>query len=1136
MIARQKQRVACALVLLLASLGSELAVAQTPPSVAAAVLERLATENHARVLVELAVPSAPRGRSANAMQQRRASIAAQRRAFIAALGSGRHRVVHEFNDLPYVALDIDATALAAIQSASAFAVRVLEDPEFRPILSQSVPRIDAVRAHSAGLNGAGVAVAIIDSGVDVNHPFFADRLIDEACFASAENGAGGDCPNGQATQIGPGAGSNCTFAPLACGHGTHVAGIAVGNGAEFTGVAPAANLISIQVFHGSLDCIFFLEEVPCPRAFESDIVAALEHVYSLRDQYPIAAVNMSLGGTAYDSACDVESPLFAAAIDNLKSVQIATVAASGNDGLTIGIAEPACVASAVSVGATTTADDQVAWFSNNSADLDLLAPGSPITSSVPGGGFDTLEGTSMAAPHVAGAWAVYRQAHPTATVDETLAAFVDTGVAIADWRGGPTKPRIRVGSAVGIESPVPVLTSVSPTQVARYGPSFTLTVDGSGFGYDSQVLVDGIAQPTTYESETRLTATVAAEAIATSSASATITVHTPPPGGGTTDGVILSIVPSSVQVDATVVAPGETVTVTAINPPGWSHDWIALAKVGSSPSSYITYSYVISGPSWSVQMPSTPGEYEFRLLVNNSYTQVAVSPIVTVAEPIPGPDPDPPTLTPSTTTATTGQAVTVTLANSPGGSGDWLALAAVGSARQASVTFVYVGAGVTDRTWTVNMPSTPGEYEFRLFVNNSYTQVAASAAISVAAPAPDPDPEPTTLTPSTTSSAPGAPVTVTVANAPGGSGDWLALAAVGGAPSAYVTYTYVGAGVTDRTWTVNMPSAPGEYEFRLFVNNGYTQVAASAAISVAAPAPDPDPEPTTLTPSTTSAATDEAVTVTVANAPGGSGDWLALAKVGSSANAYLTYTYVGAGVTDRTWTVSMPSTPGDYEFRLFVNNSYTQVATSAAISVTAPAPDPDPAPTTLTPSTTTATTGAPVTVTLANSSGASGDWLALAKVGSAPAAYVTYTYVGAGVTDRTWTVNMPSTPGDYEFRLFANNGYTQIAASAAISVTAPVPDPDPEPATLTPSTASTVSGAPVTVTVANAPGGSGDWLALAKVGSPATTYVTYTYVGAGVTDRTWTVSMPSTPGEYEFRLFLNNGFTLLATSPPVIVN
>jgi len=70
------------------------------------------------------------------------------------------------------------------------------------------------------------------------------------------------------------------------------------------------------------------------------------------------------------------------------------------------------------------------------------------------------------------------------------------------------------------------------------------------------------------------------------------------------------------------------------------------------------------------------------------------------------------------------------------------------------------------------------------------------------------------------------------------------------------------------------------------------------------------------------------------------------------------------------------------------------------------------------------------------------------------------------------------------------------------------------------------------VTLSNGLGGEWDWLALAAVGSPDTSNVQWIYVGAGVTTRTWTVTLTA-PGSYEFRLFLNDGYTRAATSPTV---
>jgi subtilisin family serine protease len=133
-------------------------------------------------------------------------------------------------------------------------------------------------------------------------------------------------------------------------------------------------------------------------------------------------------------------------VDNLRSVGIATVAASQNNSFTDKIAAPACISSAVSVGSATKTD-QVSPASNSAPFLSLLAPGIPITSSVPGGGFGIMGNTSMATPHVAGAWAILKQQFPTATVGAVLNALRVTGLPITDAKNGVTTPRIRIAEA-----------------------------------------------------------------------------------------------------------------------------------------------------------------------------------------------------------------------------------------------------------------------------------------------------------------------------------------------------------------------------------------------------------------------------------------------------------------------------------------------------------------------------------------------------------------------------------------------------------------------------------------------------------------------------------------------------------------
>ena len=134
-------------------------------------------------------------------------------------------------------------------------------------------------------------------------------------------------------------------------------------------------------------------------------------------------------------------------MENLRSLGIAPVVASGNESRLNGFSPPACVPGVVSVGRTTNAD-QVFATSNSASYLSLLAPGTGVVSSVPGGGFGSASGTSMAAPHVAGAFALMRQAHPNAGVSEIVSRLRQTGKPIVDSRQGRTTPRLEVDRAI----------------------------------------------------------------------------------------------------------------------------------------------------------------------------------------------------------------------------------------------------------------------------------------------------------------------------------------------------------------------------------------------------------------------------------------------------------------------------------------------------------------------------------------------------------------------------------------------------------------------------------------------------------------------------------------------------------------
>ncbi|MER7912258.1 S8 family serine peptidase [Streptomyces sp. NPDC096068] len=358
-----------------------------------------------------------------------------------------------FAILPVVTLKVDRAGLDRL-AAKPGVVSVTEDVPVPPTLDNSVPLIGGDKAFAAGKTGAGSAVAVLDTGVAVRHPFLKDRVKAEACFSpsDADLGASSLCPNGSGVQEGAGTADSET-GPCAtisgCDHGTHVAGIAVGNGAGISGapargVAPGADLIAIQVFSKFDSEDYCGGSTPCVLSFTSAQLAGLDKVLQLRQAgTPVIAANLSLGGGRYTTDCTADPRKMA--IDKLLAAGVATVVSAGNNGYADAVSAPGCVSSAVTVGSTTP-DDELSGFTNRGPLLDLFAPGTSIVSSVPGGTYAPKNGTSMAAPHVTGAFAVLRQTYPTKSVTELQALLKSTGRPIGYT--GATTPRIDLGQAI----------------------------------------------------------------------------------------------------------------------------------------------------------------------------------------------------------------------------------------------------------------------------------------------------------------------------------------------------------------------------------------------------------------------------------------------------------------------------------------------------------------------------------------------------------------------------------------------------------------------------------------------------------------------------------------------------------------
>lgn len=344
--------------------------------------------------------------------------------------------------VPYTALLVDASALRVLLS-SPLVADVQESELSAPTLESSLPIIGADFAHADGFTGAGQIIAILDTGVEAEHPFLQDgdglsRVIDEACFSTNQGAPIRSlCPSRTPAEFGPGSASPTVFRCIQntqnlCQHGTHVAGIAAGRGGSinamsFDGVAPDAGIVAVQVFSRvtGTACGSDASASPCVLSYRHNQIDGLNHVLNLAmANIPLAAVNMSLGNSANNTtACDQDARKDM--IDALLVWDVATVISAGNSGHPTGVGAPACISTAVTVSAVRD-NLNVPGFANTGDLVDLFAPGVNVWSSVPDASYASLNGTSMAAPHVTGAWAVMKAVQPLG-VDEIQTHLHDTG-------------------------------------------------------------------------------------------------------------------------------------------------------------------------------------------------------------------------------------------------------------------------------------------------------------------------------------------------------------------------------------------------------------------------------------------------------------------------------------------------------------------------------------------------------------------------------------------------------------------------------------------------------------------------------------------------------------------------------------
>ncbi|SEN61428.1 Serine protease, subtilisin family [Actinacidiphila rubida] len=418
----------------------------------------------------------------------------------AALSADKKHARAFWDDLdPAAARGATAARSARTLDAANGIARLWLDARASAALQDSVPQINAPQAWAEGYDGTGEKVAVLDTGVDDTHPDLQGKVAEEQSFVPGETVADGH------------------------GHGTHVASTIAGSGAASggleKGVAPGARLLVGKVLsnEGSGQDSWIIAGMEWAKAQGADVVS------------------MSLGNPLPDDGTD---PM-AQAVNSLSADggPLFVIAAGNSYGAgTIGA--PGSARSALTVAAVDSADQRADFSSmgplSGSYGLkpDLSAPGVDITAAKPGGGYQTMSGTSMATPHIAGAAAILKERHPDWTADRLKDALMSSSKVLPDYT--PFEQGTgRVDVLAAVDSTVQATGSVD-TAVFRWPTAGaapvtrTVTYRNSG------------AAPVTLKLSTG-----SASAAYTLSAD-TVTV----PAGGSTD-VTLTLDPATVPADTT---------------------------------------------------------------------------------------------------------------------------------------------------------------------------------------------------------------------------------------------------------------------------------------------------------------------------------------------------------------------------------------------------------------------------------------------------------------------------------------------------------------------------------------------------------------------------------------------------------
>lgn len=437
-------------------------------------LQKARAEGSVRVLVMLHDETSSQIRIKSNVQRKR-EVAKKVTSVLNRLSEKNMRIYHRFNFVPAFAIEANAIMLKKLQNEPAVSRIDIDSPGTGSAVAPDESSVlnNVSPLQGLGLDGSGMKVAVIDSGVDTDHVDLQPLLMGQQCFCSNSSGVGGCCPNGQATQSGAGAAED------GHGHGTNVTGIIVGQGnVAPRGSVPATQLVVVRVLdnNNSFCC-------------SSDVVAAMDWVAS--NHPDVDAVNLSVGtGTLFSGHCDSSTSFTQAmsvAVNNLIANGAVVTSSSGNQGNSNNMSAPACVQNALSVGATwdftggsinflgctdsSTAPKQPTCFTNRSATTDLYGAGAFVRSTGLNGATSNFGGTSMASPMAAACAIALKQALPFSSVSQRVDAMKLPPTTVTDNVSGRSYPFLDCVDAlqVLIEDVAPTLSLTDASVVEGNG-------------------------------------------------------------------------------------------------------------------------------------------------------------------------------------------------------------------------------------------------------------------------------------------------------------------------------------------------------------------------------------------------------------------------------------------------------------------------------------------------------------------------------------------------------------------------------------------------------------------------------------------------------------------------------------------